>query len=168
MAFTIGSLVVHANHGVGRITGIERKQFFSPESKLYYIIAIPDGIIWAPVEDNQLGQGKLRNLITRSELPEYRKLLASRPEPLDKDYRKRRLEISERMKDGSFQSACTILRDLTALSWQRPLSEADAVLLQKIRQNLCQEWSTADGATPQDVDREIDDLLMEARRLYRE
>lgn len=162
MSFQVGSLVVHTAHGVGRITGIEHKQFFSAEPRLYYVISIKDGIVWAPVEDN--GTGKLRDLTPRSELQAYREILKSSPVVLDRDYRKRRMEISELLKQGTFQVQCQIVRDLTAMSWQKPLSEADAILLQKVRTNLCQEWAESAGISPDEASMELDQLLAEARK----
>lgn len=164
MSFQVGSLVVHTAHGVGRVTGIERKQFFNGEPRMYYVIAIKDGTIWAPVEES--GTGKLREVVPSSDLPLYRDLIKSRPTPLDRDYRKRRLEISDMLKMGTFQTNCALVRDLTALSWQRPLSEVDASLLLKIRTNLCQEWAESAGISLDEAMTELDALLAEARQYH--
>lgn len=163
MHFEVGNVIIHATHGVGTIRGIEQKQFFEQESRMYYVISIKDGIIWAPVEDN--GVSKLREVVSKAKLPYYRNLLRSRPVEMEKDYRKRREEISLALKNSSFEVLCTLVRDLTAMSWKKPLSEADAMLLQRIRQNLCQEWAESDGISLDQAVHELDNLLMEARKM---
>jgi RNA polymerase-interacting CarD/CdnL/TRCF family regulator len=82
---------------------------------------------------------------------------------LEKDYRQRHLDLVSRLKLGSFQIICEVVRDLTAWSWRKPLGRTDTTLLQKTRQSLYQEWATAADVSTTEAIKEIDSLLLAAR-----
>jgi RNA polymerase-interacting CarD/CdnL/TRCF family regulator len=93
-------------------------------------------------------------------------VLRLKPAALNKDHRMRQAELNERLKQGSFRSMCEVVRDLTAHGWRKPLSDADAALLRRIHDNLCQEWAMAAGVTVAEVDQQISQLLLEAKHAY--
>ncbi len=157
MIFKIGETVVHYAHGVGQIMGIEEKAFFDSPSRQYYVISIQNGTLWVPVEARE--DAGLRVLSQKGDFKSYRLSLKSQPAALEHDFRKRRSELAERLKEGTFQSMCDIVRDLTALSWHKPLSEADATLLRKIQENMCQEWAASNGISVADASKEIEIAL---------
>lgn len=164
MLFKVGDTVVHYAHGVGQVVEIEEKAFFDAPPRQYYVISIQNGTLWVPVEA-QSGAG-LRVLSKRGDFKSYRLSLKSQPVALDHDFRKRRSELAGRLKEGTFQVMCDIVRDLTALSWHKPLSEADAAFLRKIQENMCQEWAASNGISEADASKEIETLLREARKNY--
>ncbi len=61
---------------------------------------------------------------------------------------------------------CEIVRDLTALGWDRPTGETDATLLKKIRDNLWREWAVATGQSDQEAIQEVQALLRAGRVAY--
>jgi CarD family transcriptional regulator len=162
MSFNIGDWVVHPQHGMGQVTGLERKEF-AQAAQLYYEIAIAQGTVWVPVEAPPAG---LRKLTAKDELPLYRTVLLSAPVPLNNDYHQRRQELRERLKQGTFQVKCEVVRDLTAHGWLKRLSEIDASLLRSARDALCQEWAEAEAITMAEAIVEVDALLREARQVY--
>ena len=87
--------------------------------------------MWVPVDENNASG--LRAVTPKRELDQYRAVLKSQPDVLERDHNKRRLLINERVKHGSFQSLCEVVRDLSAQGWKRPLSEADMSLLQRLQ-----------------------------------
>ena len=165
MEFKAGDHVVHPAYGVGSILRLEEKQLAEPEMRLYYVLAVEHSTVWVPVKSN--GAIGLRGVTPKKELEQYRRVLSSKPGALDRDHHKRRFEISERLKQGSFQAICEAARDLTAYGWNRPLSDVDASLLQKVRDNLCREWAAAEGVTVAEATHEVDDLLLSARQTYK-
>jgi CarD family transcriptional regulator len=162
MPFNIGDWVVHPMHGVGQVTGLERKRF-AQAAQLYYEIAIAKGTLWVEVERPPAG---LRRLTAKDDLPRYRTVLLSSPVPLDKDYHVRREELRGRLKLGTFQVKCEVVRDLTAHGWQKRLSEIDAALLRSAHDGLCQEWAGAEAVTVAEATLEVDALLSEARHVH--
>lgn len=157
MSFQVDDRVVHPSYGFGRIIGLVTKRFFETGTHLYYEIAIQQGTVWTRIGSDAANE--LRLLTSKDELEYYRQVLRSRPEPLNPDARQRRLEILDRLKSGSFQVMCEVVRDLTAQGRQKALRDMDATLLKKVRQGLCQEWAAAENISIPQATQEIDGLL---------
>jgi len=164
MRFKVGERVVHPAHGIGQIVQIEEKRLFGEEARLYYEVATQKNTVWVPVEvDKTVG---LRPLMTKDDLARYRKILKSRPTNLNKDHRQRHLELADRLKQGSFQVMCEVVRDLTARGWQKSLNEADTSSLRKAHEQLCQEWAAAEGVSTTEAAQAIEELLLETKEKY--
>ena len=164
MRFKIGDSVVHLAHGLGQIVNLEEKRLFGADARLYYEVVTQKNTVWVPV-DSQAGS-TLRSITAKSELNLFEQIFRRKPEPLNKDHRMRQAELNERLKPGSFQALCEVVRDLTAHGWRKPLSDADAALLRRIHDNLCQEWAMAAGLTVAEVDQQISRLLLEAKHVH--
>ena len=161
MQFKTGDYVVHPTHGVGSIVRVEERRLAGDETRLYYVIAADKSTVWVPVDADQAV--KLRPVTPRRDLERYRSMLKSNPVTLQKDHVKRRTEIFERLKQGSFEAMCALVRDLTARSQAKPLNEAETTLLQKLRLDLCREWAVVDDVSIDEAIREVDSLLSAGR-----
>ncbi len=164
MSFHVGDFVFHPAHGVGHITRLEEKRFVREKARLYYEVSTQKSTVWVPVETYEAVG--LRQVTAKPELARYRSVLKSRPALLEKDHHKRQRALADRLKQGSFQATCEVVRDLTARGWRKPLNEADAGLLRQARENLCQEWAASKGVSVAEAMQEIEDLLREARLAY--
>jgi CarD family transcriptional regulator len=162
MFFNIGDWVVHPLHGVGQVIGLERRQF-AQAAQLYYEITIAQGTLWVAANTPLAG---LRGVTAKSELPLYRTVLKSSPKPLNRDYHQRRDDLQERLRQGTFQVKCEVVRDLTARGWPRSLGQVDSALLRRARESLCQEWAAAEAVTVVEATQEVEALLLEAQRVY--
>jgi CarD family transcriptional regulator len=163
MPYKIGDRVVHPAHGVGSVVGLAEKDFGGSAGRMYYEIAIPGGMVWVPVDGPQAT--RLRPLTDRSDLSRYRKLLMSPPEGLDQDHRKRQSDLSEKLRVGSFQVLCEIVRDLTARGWRKTLSQADSTWLRRAREVLSQEWAAAANVSLEEANQELDSILHQSREI---
>lgn len=161
MQFKIGDLVVLPVYGIGHIRAIEEKRFSEQGARLYYKVVLTKSSVWIPVEAHEVSG--LRPVTIKSELDHYRNLLQSPPIPLEKNHHRRHRDLVSRLKKGTFQIICEVVRDLTARGWRKPLGQADTTLLQKTRQKLYQEWATAAGISTTEAIKEIDSLLLTAR-----
>lgn len=162
MEFKIGDRVVHPTHGTGQIVNIEKKQFSEKMARLYYEVALPKLItLWIPIEA-QLTSG-LRPVTPQNDLDHYRNLLKSPSVPLTVNHHQRHLELVSRLKQGSFQVICEVVRDLTALGRHKNLGVTDTATLQKTRQSLSQEWAAAASISLTEAIKEIDTLLLATR-----
>ena len=169
MTFKVGDSVFHQAHGVGRIVGLGQQCFDRQVGpRLYYEVLATRGTVWVPAEESTTPNAPLRFLTTKDELHKYRRVLKSSPTVLDHDRRKRQMDLGGRLKSGSFLSMCEVVRDLTALGWHKSLNEADAMLLQKVRDDLYQEWAAAAGVSLTQARQEVDDLLETARQSFGE
>ena len=164
MQFKVGDFVVHPAYGVGRIVKIEKKQFFKKGMRLYYKVALPKNTIWIPVEAQTIIG--LRLVTAKSDLDQYRDLLKSPPAPIPKNHHQRHLDLVSRLKQGSFQVVCEVVRDLTAWGWRKPLGPTDKATLQKTREKLHREWATAAGVPIAEAIKEIDSLLRTSRQAF--
>jgi len=157
MQFKTGDYVVHPTHGVGNIVRLEQRRLVGDETRLYYVIVADKSTVWVPVDTDQAA--RLRPVTPRRDLDRYRRMLKGDPITLQKDHVKRRTEILERLKQGSFEAMCALVRDLTARARLKPLSEAEMALLQKLRLDLCREWAVVDDVPVEEAIREVDALL---------
>jgi CarD family transcriptional regulator len=163
MLYNIGDYVVHPAHGVGQIVRRELRRFTpGAEASLYYEIVIEKGVVWVPVEPHE-AHG-LRPLITSAALPQFRNILRARPSVLNSDRRMRQIELNTRLRPGSFQAMCEVIRDLTARSWKSALGDTDVALLRRVQDHLYREWAAAEGVSVEEAAREVQALLEEARR----
>ena len=164
MEFQIGDAVFHPVHGIGHIVSIAERHFTQDQARLYYEITTEKSTVWMPIESS--GVIGLRRVTSKHELTRYRNILKSKPAPLNDDHGKRRLELTNQLKTSSFEVVCQIVRDLTARSRRKRLTQLDTVTLRKARGELEQEWSAAAGIPLTDAEKEIDALLLEGQRRF--
>lgn len=157
MQFNVGDFVAHPVHGVGHIVTIEEKQFSALEVRLYYQVTFPKSNIWIPIEAQAVIG--LRSVTAKGDLDEYRDLIKKRPVLQNNDTPKRHVELASRLKEGSFQTMCEVVRDLTTSGWQKPLGATDKAILQRTQAKLYQEWAAAAGISIAKATEEIGTLL---------
>ena len=165
MEFISGNDVVHPDYGVGNIMRLEERQLAEAEMRQYYVLAFGKTTVWMPVQARAVSP--LRLVTAPHDLDHYRTLLKSRPAALNRDFRKRRLDLSEQLAHGSFQVVCEIVRDLTALGWNKPMNELDSSMLKKVRANLWQEWATSTGRPLPEAVTEVNALLQAGEQTYK-
>jgi RNA polymerase-interacting CarD/CdnL/TRCF family regulator len=163
MPFEVKDWVVHSQHGVGQVVKLETREFAPGTARLYYEIALAKGTIWVPVDGSP---SSLRKLTAKRDLAQYRGLLKSAPTALAADHRQRQLELTERLRQGTFRARCEVVRDLTAHGWRRPLGEGSAALLRAAHEGLDQEWAAAEGLSLSEAAQEVNTLLSEGRLLH--
>lgn len=164
MSFEVDDWVVHPQHGVGRVVKLEIRQFDSRTAQLYYEISIPNGTLWVQADGSSC---ELRKVTPKDDLAKYRDLLKSRPTPLTENHRQRQVELTDRLRQGSFKARCEVVRDLSALGWYKPLGDGNATLLRGANQALDEEWAMAEGVSLREASREVKALLQEGKHLYK-
>ncbi len=165
MEFVAGDEVVHPAYGVGTIVRLEEKRLAEAELRQYYVVAVENSTVWVPVQAT--GAAGLRQITPRQNLDQYRRVLKSKPMPLERDHHKRRAEIHERLKLGSFLAVCEATRDLTAFGWRKQLNDVDAATLQKVRDNLYREWAASADIPLAEAMHEVNDLLQAGQVTYK-
>ena len=157
--FAIGDKVVHPQHGVGFVAGLEEKQFEPSAARMYYVVSIPDTTLWVPVD---LSTSGLRKLGLKSELEECRQVLQASPQALNAG-RELLSSLSGRIKQGKIIAQCEVVRDLTAFGWKKPLYGPLADFQRMIMNVLCQEWAAVKVVTQAEASYEINSLLKKGR-----
>lgn len=161
MEFQIGDRVVHPVHGVGTVKSITRQQFAGNKVVPYYEVVTDAATVWVPVDPE--GPARLRAIVPKASLAECRRLMMSQPIPLHKNHKLRQVEISTRLKDGSLPARCTVVRDLRAYCWSKPLGEAEDARLKRISHAVCDEWAASAGIAVNAALIEIEALLAKSR-----
>lgn len=162
MKFAIGDKVVHPQHGVGFVAGLEEKQFEPNAARMYYVVSIPDTTLWVPVD---LSNSGLRKLGLRSELEKCRQVLQATPQALNAG-RELLASLSGRIKQGTIIAQCEVVRDLTAFGWHKPLYGPIADFQRMVLNVLCQEWAVVEGLSLVEASHEISVLLKKGRAAY--
>lgn len=157
--FAIGDKVVHPKHGVGFVAGLEEKQFRPNAPRMYYVVSIPNTILWVPVD---LSDSGLRRLSLQDELEQCRQVLQDSPQALVSG-RDLQGSLSARIRQGTIITQCEVVRDLMAFGWQKPLYGLLADFQLAALKVLCQEWAIVEGITEGQASNEIDDLLKKGR-----
>jgi CarD family transcriptional regulator len=165
MPFSSGDVVVHPTHGVGNILRLEEKEVAGNKLQRFYLLTIGPSMIWVPIAAD--GSTALRAVTSKQELEQGRKVLKSRPTPLEREHKQWRLETNDRLIQGSFKTLCEVVRDLTSLGWHRPMGEVDSSILKKVRDTLRREWAAAAGISLDAATQEIDVLLAIGRKEFR-
>lgn len=112
--------------------------------------------------DAGAGSG-LRPLTPRADLARYRDVLRSCPRPLTPNHRQRDADLRTRLRAGSFQDLCEVVRDLTARGWHKPLSERNSAAPRRSRDAVCKEWAATDGVSVPRATAGVKALLLEGR-----
>jgi RNA polymerase-interacting CarD/CdnL/TRCF family regulator len=160
MQFPIGTQVVHQTYGVGIVKSYSKQVIVGNKEREYYEVVIGNATVWVPI--NEQGDVALRRVAPKHTLDECRKVLKSRPLPLDKNYHMRQLEIANRMKSKLLPELCEMVRDLRARHQQTPLGVTENNLLRKISKAIGDEWAAIDGITIESALAEIESLLQES------
>jgi RNA polymerase-interacting CarD/CdnL/TRCF family regulator len=163
MAFNVNERVAYPLFGVGRISAIVKKVYDS-ENDLCYEVIGQHSTLWVPV--NEASARGLRRLTRAEDLAELRALLQSAPAPLNPDFRLRQKDVRTQLKLGTLKALCEVVRDLSGLSWSKPLVDYDAEALRKSLEALCQEWAVVERSSPAEANATVLKLLEQARQIH--
>lgn len=156
MNFQPGDWVVHCTHGVGQVKNIEERSF-GDRSIPYYMVQIGDLTIWVPADENL--EKRLRLPAKQSDFRKLFDTLTSPPEDLPTDRRQRNQYLLDRLKDGTADSLCKVIRDLSAIRKLRTWGDYDRDLLRRTQRTLVGEWSFIFSIPPLDAEAELSKLL---------
>ncbi len=156
MDFQTGDWVVHCIQGLGQIKAVEERTF-GEKSILYYQVEINDLSVWVPVDENI--DKRLRKPINEEGFQALFAILSSRPRELPTDRRVRNQLLADLLKEGTPESVCTVIRDLSAHRKNRTWNEYDGEMIRRIKKTLISEWSFIFSINPRDAENELQKLL---------
>jgi RNA polymerase-interacting CarD/CdnL/TRCF family regulator len=162
MEIKYGDCVVHPTFGIGYVEAIEDKEIGEDGIRTFYRIAFFKMTVWVPFQHSQ--SSRLRPVTPPNDLARYRAVLSSQPATLDSNFRLRQIELENRLKQGTFQELCEVVRDLSARSWLKSLSSFESALLKKTRSFLNQEWAATSGKSLNEATGEVESCLMEGKQ----
>jgi CarD family transcriptional regulator len=158
--FQVGDLAVYPAHGVGRIEAIESK-VVGGETHDFYIMKVLENDMVIMIPTWNVESVGLRDVISKSEIPEIYKVMADRQEsPLDNQtWNRRYREYMEKIKTGSLYEVAEVFRDLFLLKMSKDLSFGERKLYDTAQILLVKELSTAKEIDEQAILTEIESLF---------
>jgi RNA polymerase-interacting CarD/CdnL/TRCF family regulator len=161
MEFQIGDKVVHRSYGVGEILQYDEKTL-SGQTEMYYVVRINDLTIWVPV--NGSGECSLRPTTPAAEFEHLFEILGNSGEALSIDRLERRTELIDRLRRGTLESICRIIRDLMFLRRQKKLNEHDNLVLERAQNLFVEEWVLALAVPRTYAQRELKRILADPEK----
>jgi len=155
MKFAVGDQVVHPQHGVGIVSGLEEKQFEPNESHMYYVVSISGTTLWVPVD---LSTSGLRKLSQNKDIEKCKQALQDAPQEVIPS-RELMRNLFSQLKQGTIIDRCKIVRNLAAYGKHKPLIGSIADFQREILKVLCEEWAIVKGMTQAEASLEINTLL---------
>ena len=156
MEFHEGDTVMHWIYGLGRIVRLEERNL-TGENVLYYAVQIDDMTVWVPADDKL--ENRLRTPTLKAKFMHLLTILSGPSETLPVDRQERKLLLLEWLKNGSAESLCRVIRNLSAYQNVRPLNGSDQALLKRSQNALLAEWGFALSVTPLQAETELNRLL---------
>lgn len=156
MEFHDGDPVMHWTYGLGTIMRLEERNL-SGSNMLYYAVQIGDMTVWVPADDEL--KNRLRSPTLKAKFMRLLKILSDASEMLPIDRQERRLLLLDWLKNGSAESLCRVIRDLSAFRDAHQLNETDQALLKRSQHALLGEWGFAFSLTPAQAEIELTRLL---------
>ena len=161
MDFQIGDKVVHWSYGPGEVIQVDEKNL-GGRTAIYYVVQVRDLTLWVPVD-----QGEKHSLRLPTSADQFEALfgiLRGLGEVLAEDRYERKSQLTERLRDGKLESVCRVIRDLCFYNSKKKLNDNDAMILERARKFLLDEWKIAFRISSVDAQRELDRLLDEGRQ----
>ena len=156
MKFQVGDTVMHWNHGLGQIMGLEKREVMG-ESQLYYVVQIRDFNVWVPA-DKMLAD-RMRSPTPAAAFKKLLTILTGPAEILPDDRHERKSQLRARMADGSAAAMCHVIRDLSARQDGKSLNDDDASTLKRASSMLLGEWEYSLKISPTQAEEELHRLL---------
>lgn len=159
MNFEIGQQVIYPNHGIGTIERIGQQQFDGGDSLSMYEmrLAYNNSTIRVPVSNaDEIG---LRLPVSLSDCEILLNTLSEDFSTIPADWKVRHRDYSEKVKRGELFEVADVLKKLTYLSRQKPLSFREQRLLEKARYLVISELAAVCRCKECEIEQRVDAAL---------
>jgi CarD family transcriptional regulator len=157
--FSIGDKAVYPSHGVGEVTGIERREV-SGLQQTFYILRIMATGMTVMIPTTTAALVGLREVIPAREVKKVYDLLRKRDfTHVRQTWNRRYREYMEKIKTGSVYEVAEVLRELSLLRGQKDLSFSERKMLETARSLVVQELAIAKRTKQSSIERELDAIF---------
>lgn len=158
-SFRIGDKAVYPSHGVGEVTGIERREVSGLQQTFYILRIVATGMT-VMVPTATAGSVGLREVIAAREVKKVYDLLKRRELSLVRQtWNRRYREYMDKIKTGSVYEVAEVLRELSLLRGRKDLSFSERKMLETARALLVQELAVAKRTKESSIERELDAIF---------
>lgn len=156
--FGIGDKVVYPMHGAGVIEAIEEREVLG-EFHRYYVMHIPVGNMKVFIPMNNVEHLGIRQIISRSEVPEVFKILENESQLPTLAWNRRYRANLDRIKTGDIFAVAEVVRSLSQRDREKGLSTGEKKMYENAYQILISELVLAEEAEEEDMRQRLKGLL---------
>lgn len=151
-----GDFIVHATHGVGKITGIERKKL-QGEKHVFYVVKTDKLTYWLQMVDSN--SNRIRSVCAPATFTKALSEVRRKPEPLSNNFRTRIKYIKDEMAKCSVSANARLIRDMHARNAEKNLHVNEHRTLDKLKNQFVSEWAVASGMEKKRVNIKLEEAL---------
>jgi CarD family transcriptional regulator len=158
-AFQVGDMAVHPAHGVGEVTGIEKRDL-GGSVNLFYVLRIIDTGLKVMIPVRATTQVGLRRVMSKKEADKVLRVLQAPEVAVDiQPWNRRFRAYTEMLKSGSPYEIAKVLRDMSRLKFDKELSFGERRLLDQAKSLLIKELALAKQVQDGAMEGEIRQIL---------
>lgn len=132
-----GDWIVHSRHGLGQVTGMDKKELFG-DRKVFYIVKTELVTYWLSL--SELDSGRVRPVESADIFKDAIKVISGEPQKLDNNFRRRLMHIRNLVEDATLISKAELIRDLHARDIQKDMHVNEKKILENLERQFCNEW----------------------------
>lgn len=156
--YKIGDKIVYAIHGAGTIVDIQEIDILGNVAK-YYTLKLPINNITVSIPESELDSGKIRKVISKKEGEKVLEILSEHKSEMSSNWGKRYRENLEHLKTGDVFETAEIVRDLTLLNEEKPLSASEKKMLNNAKRILISELVIVGSISVEEASDLIEDSI---------
>jgi CarD family transcriptional regulator len=136
-------MAVHPAHGVGEVTGIEKRDL-GGSMNLFYVLKIKESGLKVMIPVSAIAQVGLRRVMSKKEAEKVLRILRAPEVAVDlQPWNRRFRAYTEMLKSGSPYEIAKVLRDMYRLKFDKDLSFGERRLLDQAKSLLVKELALA-------------------------
>lgn len=157
--FQVGDKAVYPAHGVGEVTGIEKRSVGGEQQK-FYVLRILDNGMKVMIPTSATGSSGLREIMNDEQVEEVFGVLREKEISVETTtWNRRYREYMEKIKSGEPKQIAEVLRDLYLLKNNKDLSFGERKMLDTAKSLLVKELSIAKGLDEDEVEAEFTQIF---------
>lgn len=154
-----GDYIVHATHGIGKITGIESKQL-QEEKRIFYVVQTSKLTYWLSVSGST--GNRVRPVCTPATFKKALSEIRQKPVPLSNNFRVRLRYLKEEMDKCSVQANARLIRDLHARNAEKNLHVNEHRTMDKLKEQFVNEWSISEDLDNSEAHAKLEEALSQS------
>ena len=163
-SFQVGDNAVHPAHGLGEVTGIERREI-AGATKAFYVVKILETGMGEMVPTQTSDSVGLRGVMSRVDADAVMDVFRTSDKAVGAGpWNRRQRAYNEMIKSGSPQEVAKVLRDLYRIKFnsEKDLSYGERRLMDQARGLLFKELAMARVITEAQIEQEIEAIFARA------
>jgi CarD family transcriptional regulator len=158
--FKVNQSVVHLSHGVGKISGIESREFSPGKVTKFYILTIMDGgapkKVFVPFDS---AKDRLRAIIKDKDVLKVYELIQSDASYVEgQTWNMRYREYMELLHTGDVFNIAKVFKQLITVCNNKDLSFGERKLLEQAKTLLVNELSLATNKSTEEIETKLEEL----------